>query len=285
MADRLSPPHDQRCYARVCPPSTTPKGNQRRIVNYLKANREVIPRWLAQFVPGSKISAAELFASRIVFYPGSGFDGHAVAVFGSSHAAHCFVYADYSVPQADLETQLDHPQYGFRGYHSLARINIETADQLSPGWKPHLTKSELNRVGYIFKKVSGFGFVQVLERERDLDDAHGPARLAILFLGADGFATYDALFCQDESRAPFAVLIQDHGFGGNFDRFDRYGLLETIASRAARFPKYLLVGEGSDAWSDYKRVKGVPPSAGGMHNLPRSLFQYSSLRGQCSADS
>ena len=69
--------------------------------------------------------------------------------------------------------------------------------------------------------------LEILQRESGLNDAHGPSRLAILFLGADAIATYDALFCQgDGTRSPYVVVLQDHGFGGNYDSFGEGGTLE-----------------------------------------------------------
>lgn len=49
-----------------------------------------------------------------------------------------------------------------------------------------------------------YGFLEVLERDAELGPEHGAARLAIIFLGADGHATYDALFCQGKN--PQATL-------------------------------------------------------------------------------
>ena len=64
-----------------------------------------------------------------------------------------------------------------------------------------------------------------MERKPEYDEAHGPKRLAIIFLFADGIASYDALFCQSRNKCePFGVLLQDHGFGGNYDKFGMGGI-------------------------------------------------------------
>ena len=108
----------------------------------------------------------------------------------------------------------------------------------------------------------------------DYDEAHGPKRIAILFLFADGIATYDALFCQSRNKtAPFAVLLQDHGFGGNYDKFGRGGLMDKIARHAQIKPNYLLVGENTEPWLEYSKLENVLDDLGGMHNMPRSLFK------------
>jgi hypothetical protein len=46
----------------------------------------------------------------------------------------------------------------------------------------------------------------MLERKPEYDEAHGPKRLAVLFLFSDGIATYEALFCQAGNKLePFAI--------------------------------------------------------------------------------
>ena len=73
-----------------------------------------------------------------------------------------------------------------------------------------------------------FGWFVALDRQGGGED-HGPQRLAILFIGGDGIASYDALYCQRDGTPPaFLAVIQDHGFGGNYNRFGQDGLLETV---------------------------------------------------------
>ena len=45
---------------------------------YLKNDQEPIPTWLLEIKEGGKFSRDDFFSSRIVFYPGSYTDGHAV---------------------------------------------------------------------------------------------------------------------------------------------------------------------------------------------------------------
>jgi hypothetical protein len=54
------------------------------IYEYLKNDKETIPTWLLEIKEGDKFPREDFFKSRIVFYPGSYTDGHAVKVFGST---------------------------------------------------------------------------------------------------------------------------------------------------------------------------------------------------------
>jgi hypothetical protein len=241
--------------------------------------RQPVPGWLADFRPGSAFPTAEFFASRVVFYPGSGSDGHPVEVFGASHSAHCFVYADYGAREKDIRSELDSAHSGFRGYRSLARIALRPEDLAPPNWTRHLTLEEAAGV----KQSRGitpaevYGFAEILERHIELDDPHGPSRLAIVFLGADGHASYDALFCQPKGQSPFAVLVQDHGFAGNYSDWGAGGITSNIAERTGRLPRFLLVSKGdSRPWPGYSAVEGLEPSRGGVWNTERLLYSRES---------
>jgi len=248
------------------------------LYEYLRQEAEDIPLWLEKFRDGDGFSHRDFFNSRVVYYPGSGTDGHPVKVFGSTHSAHCFVYADYIITQDSLEKELQHPEHRFLGYHTLSRLQLRKTDIVPDGWTTNLRPDEIppKRNDFVAPEIAAapFGFLEVLERDATLDDRHGARRLAILFLGADGFATYDALFCQGAGHSvPFAVLLQDHGFGGNYDSFGGGALLERIALRCNVVPRRLLVAEDTRPWQDFERVQCVEGDGGGMWNIDRFLYE------------
>lgn len=240
--------------------------------DHLRANaREALPNWLARHRPGDRFDRDAFFSSHVVFYPGSGTDGHPVALFGSTHSAHCFIYADYLVSEQQIKQELEPSGRPFEGYTSLDRLELRVEDLTPRGWKQHA-----GRPRYPLTTTSPYGFVEILERASSKGDEHGPLRLAVLFLGADGIATYDALFCQgDATPAPLAVVIEDYGFGGQYrgGKFGRGGLLEEIASRCGVMPRWLLVARDSEPWADFSAVAGIGGDAGGMHNRIRRLHE------------
>jgi hypothetical protein len=91
-----------------------------------------MPTWLANFQQGDAFPREAFFGSRIVYYPGSGNDGHPVKLFGGSHSAHCFVYCDYGYSKATIERELEHPVRAFRGYRSFSRIQLSREDVALP---------------------------------------------------------------------------------------------------------------------------------------------------------
>jgi len=242
--------------------------------DYLSANhREDTPRWLTQLAPGqlpaTRDILREFFRSRIVFYPGSGSDGSAVKLFNESRSAHCFLYVDYGLERGQVEGYLT--TEGFRGYRSLARMDISERDFGAGQWNPHVCPDQ---VRYWFPHVRPYAFLEILEKEPG-SQIEGAERLAILFLAADGHATYDALFCQDTSGPlPFCVVVQDHGFGGNYSNFGEGGLIEGIAQQQRRLPPYLLVGDNTTPWGGYVRLASV----GGVAASGRQRFLHKLVR-------
>jgi hypothetical protein len=240
--------------------------------------RERVPEWLNNYSKDSNFNCSEFFKSRVVFYPGSGNDGHAVEVFGASHSAHCFVYSDYMLGEDSILDDLNSKHRSLKGYNTFAIESVNQTEISPSNWRSHLTETQRQLVIEGFSRFfrrsppQAYGMFVVFERDEQFDNTHGPERLAILFLGADGHATFDALFCQDNQTPPFAVLLQDHGFGGNYCDFGEGGIMQNIASRTNRLPKYLLVSSCTKEWPDYELVNGLEPTHGGWASFQRNLF-------------
>jgi hypothetical protein len=246
------------------------------IADYLRQNEaEELPAWLANANPNQDFPREAFFESRIVYYPGGLYDGHPVKAFGSAGAAHCFIYADFSY-DAKLFQVLDAHYHeegyaaAFLGYHCLFRKNILEQELLVRPWNPPNIRLDYNVFARNAMK-NPFALLEVLERNEDRGDEHGPRRLAILFIAGCGYATFHALFTQRLAYRPFGILVQDHGFSGNPDRFGRDGMLEQLAQQYDKYPKYLLV-EDHNAWNGYRRIEGLDNEIGGMHANVRSLF-------------
>lgn len=234
------------------------------IPQFLAAHvQEDLPAWLANLDPAAAFPCTEFFASRLVYYPESRDDGQGVQVFGSAHAAHCFIYADRTLDQHGIEALLHHP--GFDGYTVAASTPV-TQQQLPPGpIQYHLQWHEIPVACRRPPSIRPFGLFVLLEREPARDDSHGARRLAILFLGADGVAAYDALFCQDgRRRVPFGMVLRDHGNDGEDANMGAGGPLHVLATRCAVQPKYLLVGHNTTPWPGYAQAQ-ADPHRGGPH--------------------
>ena len=241
------------------------------IVDVLKQEPEELPGWLqADPVPFNRDN---FFKSRILYYPGSGDDGHPVSLCARSHAVHAFVYVDFGVNRKKISCRVHNSNKGFRGYKVVYEEEV-TEDTLRPGgWTQHVNPADLPDDLYRFADIKPFAWFVVLQRDEEYDDAHGPERIAGLFIGGDGHATYDALYCQgDGTPEPFMIVAQDHGSRGDCDTFGRNGILENIARQCGQLPQWLLVGENNtEPWEDYEEC-GADAEVGGMHATPRRLY-------------
>ncbi len=247
-------------------------------IDVLTADAEAMPKWLADYTPGDPFPRKNFFASRIVYYPGSETDGHPLRIFGKAHAAHCFVYADYNFSAATVDEQLSneentqHP----KGYKLLDLLELQENELTPHGWTPHCNV-DMNRHNFGDSRPPEGPFARfaVLQRKDSFDDDHGPERLAYIHVGGDGYATFDALFCQEAFNLPYAVLLQDHGFGMNWNR-DGFGGEENLLRQLAQGsgkpqPEWLFVAEHTEPWPGYQRASG--PDRGGMHWVDRFLYK------------
>ncbi len=96
----------------------------------------------------------------------------------------------------------------------------------------------------------------VLDRDNDLSDEHGPDRLALLHIQAEAVWVCHNLWKEHDSN-PFAVVLQDHGFGGNWARFGGDGSALRAIAQQFTLPELLLVGENTSPWPGYKAVSTV----------------------------
>ena len=223
------------------------------IIKVLSNNHERLPKWLKKFSPRFNLETFFSPTYRTLFYPGSGTDGQPIRLCSTAHAAHTFVYADYMVPANEIVSKVNK----FKGYDIERLENLDEALVSPIGWRPRQDLSDCPDTDLTTLTTPYYLYV-VLRRKRNFNRMHGPKKLAILFIGRDGFETFDILYCQNGRRIPYLIVVQDHISGGNFDRFDNRGLLHQYAQDYNAQPQLLLVAENSNAWEGYIRTEAVP---------------------------
>lgn len=253
------------------------------MVLYLSQYREEIPAWLQNYSNGEKITFKDIMSSRVAYYPGSGYDGTLMKVGNMSHSVHSFLYVDYMLKKSDLEAHIAQ-QDSIRGYHSIGKIEWQESDLVPNGqylldcWK-HPRHGD--PMSFVDKTETPYCFSLIMERDEDRDDTWGAERFVVTFLFADGIDTYYQLFVKEYSKAPWLFLLQDHGFGGNYDDFGKGGLLDLIILKNRCYPTFVICGEGGPGiWNGYELVADVSPVYGGMHHQRRDLYKI----GQVSTD-
>lgn len=181
--------------------------------------------------------------SEALYYPACGTDGGPVAYLGGLF--HAYMYVDYAFEPDELgKTFAEKP---FKGYACVAQRAL-TAEELGASALeniPFLPETHVLRRKGILKARRFFARWCILQRDMELDAAHGPQRLALLFICHDGVRTYYELY-RKQGLAPkgLAIIQPGHGFGGNWCNFESMEspLYLAVMLAAERIPQYLLHG-------------------------------------------
>ena len=248
------------------------------MISYLSKFCEGTPAWLEKYLHGEKLSFRDIMSSRVAYYPGSGYDGTLMKVGNMSHSVHSFLYVDYLLKRQDLENHIAQ-ENSIRGYHPIEKIEWQEYDMMPHGQYPLYIKKRpayANPNTFVDPDEKPYCFSLIMERDGDRDDSWGAERFVISFLYADGIATYYQLFAKEYSKAPWLFLLQDHGFGCNYDRFGAGGILDEIIQMSKCYPSFVICGHNTRIWRGYKKVVDVSPVYGGMHQNRRDLYVYDS---------
>lgn len=226
-------------------------------------HREAAPAWLTNHTPRFDRDTIDAFLScRVVYYPASGTDDHAIELFGSSHSAHCFVHCDLGIGAHEVRDELvvDNRQH-LRGYRPVFSQEL-TADQArdviwlgDDEWEPP------RAAGAWPGDCLRGALWAILERENGFDDAHGPARLALLHVRAEAVWLYHELW-ERRRLAPYAIMVKDYGRDIVWSDFGvKKSPLYMAAERS--LPEWLLIASNTNCWpgyclaSDPKFVRGT----------------------------
>lgn len=220
---------------------------------YLKQYAEHMPAWLENYKSGYRIDMKDFWSSRMVDYPGAGGDLETIDVCIKTSCVHLFLYVDYDAYNERSVEKADCKKF-FDGYHVIDTVDIPEHEIFKQGYHP------------IQKEIFSC-IMKIFERDEGLTDEHGPKRFAIVFLCADGIASYESIFCRENIQAPFIAVIEDYGSGNNYDRFSRGGKLERIAISNNVFPKFIFLGEHNptEIWAGYKKIDCGFILGGGMY--------------------
>jgi hypothetical protein len=229
---------------------------------------DATPDWLRDATPDGPLPLGQALEG-CVYYPACGLDGVAFSQLrGSDAASPSFVHADYLISREDLDGALARPVErggeGLLGYSIAFRRAIRRDELHAPGYAPPaiLTQEELSRAldYYRFVGLEGPADVDrkaycewvVFDRLPGYDATHGPRRLSLLYMRADGVAAYHALFvARDIAPRTLVVKQPGHAFGGNYTNFfAEGGPLHRVVRMGRQEPRFLAFG-GLGAVEDY----------------------------------
>lgn len=240
------------------------------------------PTWTQLFASNSKQSRVldrpefdrrALAQARTAYYPGAGSDGDAFRVFGRGGVADVIIHADYNVSPESVVSSVrsDVASGGLLGYSVATVQHLEQEDVYGTAWVAHVDTSKRRK--WAKSRAESFAVWITLKRDLALDDDHGPETLGFLHAMDCGIRAFDALFCQEGAATPRAVVIQDHGFGANWNSFGGTGPLPRLAQEFGA-PVWLLVATNSTPWPGFESAGALGDTGpGGMHRGKRQLFR------------
>ena len=242
------------------------------MISYLSNYREDTPAWLENYhLRCERITFKDLMSSRVGYYPGSGDDGSLIKIGNKSHSAHSFLYVDYGVRRAELEKRIEN---SFLGYHPIQQIEWQESEIISSSHDSMATKEPRfgNLDTFFVKDEKPYYLSAIMERNKEKDDSWGALHFVVTFLFADGIDTYEQLFVKEYAKAPWLFLLQDHGWGGNYDCFGANGKLDTIIRKNRCYPRYVICAKNTRIWNGYEQVLDAAPIYDGMHEDRRDLY-------------
>ncbi len=229
-------------------------------VEFLSGDREDMPEWLKDF-NGGDFDARRLLESRVVFNPGAGTEGSPIRIFNQAHAAHVFLYVDYDYTASRINAEMSTD--AFLGYHILYEKRLNVRELLRQKPRYHLTAEEIETATEMYEHYgistkNSFGILKIYQRDEGYGEEHGAYRFALLYIGGDAIATYDALF-GNTSCTPYACVVDAYSCNA-YTPFGKDSILEKVAIRSGRLPKYLLCARHCQGWNGYEMRRDVSGS-------------------------
>lgn len=235
-----------------------------------RLRRKPLPDWLAAIRNGALPRTLPLkqLLDGSLYYPAGGVDGRPVQYLAG--LVHSFVYVDYGVVQEDLKKSI---MAGFDGYELCAEREVFKHEFVPPEWRPTIwprsdetLTGDLKRAEEQVRQHSTDSYCRwfVFDRVGGLNPAHGPQRFSLLYLSADGAASYEPLYVRNKvSPRILALIIDGSGFGGNWTNFsDPAQFMHRLVTQNGIIdgPEYLLSGPYHETrlpiWTQYRTAVG-----------------------------
>ena len=195
-------------------------------------------------------------------YPGAGMDGSPVRQCNG--VIHSFIYLDYHVSKEEILGEQTRKRRSGRGFahHDLVGLVEFDAAPLVQNASREILKQGDNP--FQIKATDG---VWAIFESRD----PGPReRFSFLFMGTESIQILAALFPE---APPRAMVVQEHGFGGNCWRSFSLKLIE-LAQYWDDTPEILILGpnHGLHEWAINGQSLGTEIATESMHKNEREVF-------------
>jgi hypothetical protein len=231
----------------------------------------VEPDWLAELTAdtmmGQQLPLRKLLADSL-FCPGCGLDTKPIQALAGNVLS--FVYADAGneLP-GELAVRMD-------GYELLAGREVQVAELWPAGWTPLVLLANQHDEPIWFgpRPTPLYCYWAVFERRHDRTAGHGPRRLSVLYLAADGVAAFRSFYVANELPPQVVAIIRPRGginANGSEHEDPCQALPRWVLEQPHGQPDWVLFGGSGTAedyprccWPSYRRLVGFWEREGGV---------------------
>lgn len=187
------------------------------------------------------------FLEDSVYYPACYTDGRPIKYCNTiwrKLGVNSFVYCDFNISEENVLQQLK----TVRGYHVLAHRSLSRDEYIPDGWSLELGGVNHRQYYDTFlgseRGFPPFAHWAVFERDSDRSPMHGPERFSLIYVGGEGLATFQQLYCHYHIAPKMLCFIQCWGFAGNWTDFTNpnAAFASTLRRHPECIPDYVCIG-------------------------------------------
>ena len=199
---------------------------------------------------------------------------HPIKIFNKHKNLLTYVYVDYGHHKEDIiQLMKEEVQRQFMNQYDIYDVReFEISDIPLKDPVVHYSPSEeeLKNIEE-FSVPEEYGVLFVFKRKYIEEEL--PESFAIIYICCDGIRFYEKLFKNYNSL--HILVVQDYGFGGNYNSFGVDGSMYKIAKRINVLPKYILCAANSRIWEGYYEIISYTKLE--PHYQERSLYMLEDL--------
>jgi hypothetical protein len=199
---------------------------------------------------------------RSLFYPGSEFDFDVIKYFIKTSKIDNFYYCDYSIDKQLLLEKL-RTYFGKLGFAVALQCQLHPSYYNSKTWEDFWTKEYIENRELLIGDISFINEYKIFNEKTSFK---------FIYFGTEAIATYKILL--QNRILPDLLVIQDHGYGGNWTYFSQDSLLETLSKEYNFYPSYILIDKNQNVWNNYDKISETVGRFG-MHQDERVLYKLS----------